>query len=122
MHNSCFGLGSRLFQSLLILSVPTGTTNGVLRVVDALPITESLALEVAQTGPIASPTADSGPSVPTEAWSGMSCCCGSPNLTHRHKLGFLPSDVMCKTLDHLHSLSVRVIHKSCKALLRSAVA
>lgn len=45
--------------------------NGVLRVVDALPITEHLALEVAQTGPVKSPmAAENDPSVPTEAWSG----------------------------------------------------
>ena len=56
--------------SLLVLNAPT--TNGVLRVVDALPITEYLTLAVAQTGPINSSTAESGPSGPTEAWSGMS--------------------------------------------------
>ncbi|KAI9567754.1 DNase I-like protein [Boletus coccyginus] len=57
--------------SLLILDIPT--MNGVLRVVDALPITEHLALEVAQTGPVNSPmAAENDPSVPTEAWSDTS--------------------------------------------------
>ncbi|KAF8558670.1 DNase I-like protein [Imleria badia] len=53
--------------SLLIFNAPA--TNGVPRVVDALPITEQLVLGVAQTGPINSPAAENEPGVPTEAWS-----------------------------------------------------
>ncbi|KAH0831235.1 DNase I-like protein [Lanmaoa asiatica] len=53
--------------SLFVLNA--SVTNDDLRVVDALPITEYLALTVAQTGPLVSQTTESDPGVPTESWS-----------------------------------------------------